>query len=49
MAVTKEGVIPSIPRRDEVLAFLSEHKMAAPDWLDSIAAVDSRTGSGGAS
>jgi ribokinase len=44
MAVTKEGVIPSLPGRDEVLAFLSDHKMAAPDWLGSIAGADSRTG-----
>ena len=44
MAVTKEGVIPSLPRRDEVLAFLSDHKMAVPDWLHSMAAADSGTG-----
>ena len=44
MAVTKEGVIPSLPRPDEVLAFLSDHKKAAPDWLDSVAAANSRTG-----
>ena len=45
MAVTKEGVIPSLPRRDEVLAFLNDHEMAAPDWLHSMAAADSSTGS----
>ncbi len=44
MAVTKEGVIPSLPRREEVLAFLSDRKMAAPDWLGSIAGADSPTG-----
>ncbi|MGB8064292.1 MAG: ribokinase [Candidatus Sulfotelmatobacter sp.] len=43
MAVTREGVIPSLPGREEVLAFLSDHKMAAPDWLGSIAAADSPT------
>lgn len=45
MAVTREGVIPSLPRREEVLAFLSDHTMAAPEWLGSIAAADPRTGS----
>lgn len=44
MAVTKEGVTPSLPSRNEVLAFLSERKMAAPDWLESIAATDSCSG-----
>lgn len=42
MAVIKEGVIPSLPRRDEVLAFLSDHQVAAPNWLHSMAAADSR-------
>jgi ribokinase len=45
LAVTKEGVIPSLPRREEALAFLSDHQMTAPEWLGSIAAADSRTGS----
>jgi ribokinase len=44
LAVTKEGVIPSLPRREDVLTFLGNHKMAAPDWLGSIAAADSRAG-----
>lgn len=44
LAVTKEGVIPSLPRREEVLAFLSDHRMAAPEWLGSTAAEDSRAG-----
>ncbi len=44
MAVIKEGVISSLPHRDEVLAFLSDHKMAAPDWLGSIAGADSGIG-----
>ena len=43
MAVTKEAVIPSLPGRDEVLAFLSDRKMAAPGWLHSTAAADART------
>jgi len=40
MAVTKEGVIPSLPGLGEVLAFLSDHKMGAPEWLCKIAATD---------
>jgi ribokinase len=35
MAVTKEGVIPSLPRRDEVLQFYGQHDMAAPPWLEA--------------
>ena len=33
MAVTKEGVIPSLPRRDEVLAFCRPRGVAVPQWL----------------
>ena len=33
MAVTKEGVIPSLPRRDEVQQFYGRHNMALPQWL----------------
>ena len=33
MAVTKEGVIPSLPKREEVLKFYREHQMTAPQWL----------------
>src|SRR5579862_1345375 len=44
LAVTKEGVIPSLPRREEVFIFLRDHKMEAPNWLSSIAAADSRPG-----
>lgn len=33
MAVTKEGVIPSLARRDEVLQFYRRHNMALPQWL----------------
>lgn len=35
LAVTKEGVIPSLPHREEVLAFLSDRKISAPEWLGS--------------
>lgn len=33
MAVTKEGVIPSLPTRDEVLQFHRRLNMALPQWL----------------
>jgi len=33
MAVTKEGVIPSLPRRDEVIEFCRLHGVTAPGWL----------------
>lgn len=33
MAVTKEGVIPSLPRRDEVLEFCRRCAIAPPEWL----------------
>jgi ribokinase len=33
MAVTKDGVIPSLPRRSEVLEFCSQHAMIPPGWL----------------
>lgn len=35
MAVTKEGVIPSLPRRDEVLAFCKSREIEVPMWLES--------------
>ncbi len=35
MAVTKEGVIPSLPRRAEVLSFCRVQGLKAPSWLDS--------------
>lgn len=35
MAVTKEGVIPSLPRRAEVLSFCKVQGLKAPSWLDS--------------
>ena len=33
MAVTKHGVIPSLPRHGEVLEFCRLHEMIAPQWL----------------
>lgn len=33
MAVTKEGVIPSLPRRDAVLSFCKLRGVRAPQWL----------------
>jgi ribokinase len=36
MAVTKEGVIPSLPRRDEVFAFCTSREIKTPQWLGSI-------------
>jgi ribokinase len=33
MAVTKEGVIPSLPRYREVLEFYKLHSLPAPTWL----------------
>ncbi len=33
MAVTKDGVIPSLPRRREVLDFCSQHTVTPPHWL----------------
>jgi len=33
LAVTKEGVIPSLPDRDEVLQCYRQNRMNPPDWL----------------
>jgi ribokinase len=33
MAVTKEGVIPSLPRRDEVVQFYQQRSLQPPEWL----------------
>ncbi len=33
LAVTREGVIPSLPRRDEVLQFYRQQGQPPPDWL----------------
>lgn len=35
MAVTKEGVIPSLPRSGEVLEFCRAHEVEAPMWLST--------------
>ncbi len=33
LAVTKEGVIPALPRSDEVLRFCRQHERPIPDWI----------------
>jgi ribokinase len=33
LAVTREGVIPSLPKRDEVLQFYREHDLRPPNWF----------------
>ncbi|HMK23212.1 MAG TPA: ribokinase [Terriglobales bacterium] len=33
LAVTREGVIPSLPQREEVVAFCRERGLAVPGWL----------------
>ena len=33
LAVTREGVIPSLPDRDEVLRCYRQNGMNPPDWL----------------
>lgn len=33
LAITKEGVIPSLPRRDEVISAHQRHGLSVPDWL----------------
>ena len=37
MAVTKEGVIPSLPRQQEVLDFCRVHNAKTPQWLTATA------------
>jgi ribokinase len=39
MAVTKDGVIPALPRRSEVLEFCGQHAMTPPRWLGSDQAI----------
>jgi ribokinase len=34
LAVTKEGVIPSLPRREEVIEFYGRSGLAPPNWLE---------------
>jgi ribokinase len=38
LAVTKEGVIPSLPHRDEVIAFYRQSGGVPPQWLSAGAA-----------
>jgi sugar/nucleoside kinase (ribokinase family) len=33
LAVAREGVIPSLPRRDEVLQFYRQQGQPPPNWL----------------
>ena len=35
LAVTKEGVIPSLPRRDEVLNFFQQRGLTPPNWFSA--------------
>jgi ribokinase len=35
LAVTKEGVVPSLPRRDDVIRFCVQHGISNPAWLRS--------------
>jgi ribokinase len=35
LSVTKEGVIPSLPRREDVVQFCRQHSQAVPDWLSA--------------
>jgi ribokinase len=35
LAVTKEGVIPSLPHRHEILRYFREHDLNAPHWLSA--------------
>lgn len=36
MAVTKEGVVPSLPTRDEALRFYREQALTLPTWLTEV-------------
>jgi ribokinase len=38
LAVTKEGVIPSLPQREEVLAYHQQNNLAVPSWLAAVSA-----------
>lgn len=33
LAVTREGVIPSLPKREEVVQFYAQQRLEPPDWL----------------
>jgi ribokinase len=34
LAVTKDGVVPALPRWDEVLAYCEQSGLPMPDWLN---------------
>ena len=36
LAVTKEGVIPSLPRREEVVRYYQQRSQTPPNWLLSL-------------
>ena len=38
LAVTKEGVIPSLPQREEVLEYHRQNKLTVPGWFAAISA-----------
>ncbi len=40
LAVTKEGVIPSLPHRDEVLQCYRQNRLNPPDWLATGSSVE---------
>lgn len=42
MAVTKDGVIPALPRSEEVVAFCGQRKLKTPDWLTASSASAAR-------
>jgi ribokinase len=44
LAVTKPGVIPSLPFRDEVLEFYRQQRMSPPGWLSAMAALQRGSG-----
>jgi len=35
LAVTKEGVIPALPNREELFRFYQEHEIALPNWFST--------------
>jgi sugar/nucleoside kinase (ribokinase family) len=38
LAVTREGVIPSLPQREEVLAYHRQNELAVPSWFAAVSA-----------
>ena len=43
LAVTREGVIPALPNRDEVLQFFEQYALAVPDWFLKTKAREQKT------